>query len=92
MSMYKQPIDVIDYWDANDFHGKVDSIIDDILKVIEASGINAQDAQNIPYFLHERILRCNRAVRGKSPFKICLDREEEVYQELQQKNLLRRPQ
>lgn len=51
-------------------------IVEKCLKVIEESGINANDAENIPQVLYGAILKSNREARGTTPFKVILTEEE----------------
>ncbi len=64
------------YLPRSNFFETISPVIDKCLKAIEESGINANDAQNIPQFLYEAILKSNREARGTTPFKVILTEEE----------------
>ena len=58
----------ITYMNYDDYESKINDTISKLLYVIEASGINAHDAENIPTHLYNAIVNSNKAMQGKTAF------------------------
>lgn len=68
----------INAYNARDFDAKKTRIIEKCLAVIEEEGVNAYDAQCIPYHLQAAIFSSNREAQGQTPFKVYLTEEERL--------------
>ena len=60
---------------------RIDKVVTECVKVIEKSGLSANDAKEVPYHLERAIESCNREMMGHTPFKVYLTEEERFLKE-----------